>query len=55
MKKAFNSMKNLPLINDILYSEEITFSYEEDKPQITNTSHDHFKLYKIPRYLEKVR
>ena len=55
-RKAYNSMKNLPLIHDLISSEDVTFTYEEqENTEIPISVQDNLKLYKIPRYLEKVR
>ena len=52
-QRAYNSMKSLPLMHDIISSDEVPFSYEDESTQ-TQCSKQNFKLYKIPRYLEKV-
>ena len=52
-RKAYHSMKNLPLMNDVLNSDDMPFAYEEENNQNLSKP-DNFKLYKIPRYLEKV-
>jgi hypothetical protein len=53
-RETYHSMQNLPLINDIFNNEDIQFAYEIDTNAQDLKKPDNFKLYKIPRYLEKV-
>ena len=53
-RKAYHSMTNLPVMHDICNTDEIPFAYEEEKSTHNLSTPDNFKLYKIPRYLEKV-
>ena len=53
-RKTYHSMQNLPLMNDIFNSDDIPFAYEHESNSQDLKKPDNFKLYKIPRYLEKV-
>lgn len=53
-RKAYHSMRNFHIVNETPMNEEIPFTYEDEHSSHNLNRPDNFKLYKIPRYLEKV-